>query len=74
MRKINLIPAPWEPVLNNKGHLFDAAEGGYEFTVADMSSKWNGATTTIAELKEQGFTHAQIRYGKNNTKVWYGAI
>ncbi len=71
---INLVPAPWSPTPYSIKALKGMFDHPIEFTVADMSSKWNGSTTTIAELREQGFTHAQIRYGKNNTKVWYGSI
>ena len=72
--KTNLIPAQWEPMHNSKAALFEAAQGGMEFTIADMSNSWNGATTTIQELVEAGYTSAQIRYGKNNTKVWFGNL
>lgn len=68
---INLIPAPWAPTPNS---LKAIKQPKLEFKVADISSKWNGSTTTLAELKELGYTHAQIRYGKNNTKVWYGTV
>ena len=72
--KINLIPASWTAPINSQKTLLEALKGNKEFTVMDISSKWNGSTTTGPELVAQGVTHAQVRYGKGNTKVWYGAL
>ena len=74
MSRTNLKPASWEPTINSVKGLKAALAGGKEFTVTDMTSPWNGATTTARELKEQGITSAQIRYGKRLEKVWYGAL
>lgn len=76
MNKINLVPAPWATPITTQKELYAAlhADSSAEFVVQDISSRWNGSTTTARELREQGVTHAQIRYGKNNAKVWYGKL
>lgn len=72
--KVHLIPAPWEPTINSVKDLMEALKSGREFKVADALSKWGGATTTNKEMQERDVTHAQIRYGKNLEKVWYGEL
>lgn len=72
--KVNLIPAPWEPTINSVKALMLALKSGREFVVADILSQWGGSTTTNKELQEQDITHAQIRYGKNLEKVWFGEL
>lgn len=72
--KVHLIPAPWEPTINSVKALMEALKSGREFKVSDVLSKWGGATTTNKEMQERGVTHAQIRYGKNLEKVWYGEL
>ena len=73
--KINLAPAVYNtPLINSVKELKARMDANRDFIIVDMSSPWNGAYTTIADLKRDGYTHAQIRYGKNNTKVWYGEI
>jgi len=71
---MHLIPAPWEKTPNSQKELLAALKSGKEFTVTGVGDKWYGSTTTAKELVEQGIAKAQIRYGKNLTKVWYGNI
>jgi predicted neuraminidase len=71
--KINIMPAMWEAKPNSVAALRKALDDGKEFTVCDIRSQW-GTTTTKNELLEQGFTSAQVRYGKHNEKVWTGNL
>lgn len=70
----HLTPAPWTPQINSLPQLRTALAGSVEFTCSGVASRWYGATTTGPELKEQGVTHVQVRYGKNHTKTWYGKL
>lgn len=71
---MHLTPAPWTPLITSQAKLLEELAAGKEFTVTDIGDVWCGSTTTAKELIEQGITKVQIRYGKNNTKVWYGKL
>lgn len=68
---MNLRPAPWEQIPNTIQELKEFMQSK-EFTV--ISPNYHGATTTTKELKEHGIMHAQILYGKDLNKTWYGEI
>ena len=70
----HLIPAVWAKPINSIEALKAALRNGKEFTVSSAYSKWHGATTTGAELRAEGITHVQVRYGAKLQKAWYGEI
>lgn len=74
MKKINLVANPYGDPINSQKELKAKLEAGADFIIADVSNTWNGMYVSLPELKKDKYTHAQIRYGKNNTKVWYGPL
>jgi len=73
-KSINLKLAPWLLQVNSVKLVEASVKANKEFTVIDYPSGYYGATTTPKELLAEGYTHAQVRYGKTLTKVWYGEL
>lgn len=48
----------------SKAEVLDALENGHDFTVADMSSRWNGKPVNTLNLEQAGVTHARVRYNR----------
>jgi len=73
MSSINLVPPVWVGPVLTQTQLKAAIANNSEFQTADIAQGY-GQTTTPKELKAMGITHAQIRYGRNKEKVWYGKL
>jgi hypothetical protein len=73
MSKINLKPLGYKPVINSQRALVEYIKANGEFMTCDVMQGY-GQTTTPKELKALGITHAQIRYGVADRKVWYGEL
>lgn len=72
--RINLIPAPYNPPLGSKDEVVRTLMCNKDFIINDVSCKWDGASVCLQELLDDGYTHAQVRYGKNLSRVWFGPL
>ena len=72
-KSINLKQPIWGPILNSHLQIKEHLRNNGEFQTASVVHSY-GQTTTPKELRALGYTHAQIRYGKNDSKVWFGEL
>lgn len=73
-KSINVKLAPWLLQVNSVKLVEAALKANKELTVIDYPSGHYGSYTSPKELVEQGYTHVQVRYGKDLTKAWYGEL
>ena len=54
---------------NSKKAVQEALDNGVDFTIANIMDRWDGKACNAESLLNEGYTRAQVRYGKNLTKT-----
>lgn len=68
MKRLNVIPS-YGREYKSKAEVVADLEAEKDFTVADMSSRWDGMQCNRTDLRNEGVTDLQVRYGKNLARV-----